>query len=195
MSSLASLLASSLPIEVKRSIPKTILLLVGCVAFTAVGVSMFASHRAASQGIWVDALCIAFFGFGGLVALALLFDNRPRLLLNDKGVWVRGWKGCPIAWGDIERAWKYEQDVPIRYGQVKVDYVCLSRKHADAFHGRQGRIARYVAAYGRSRGMGDLYFSTKGMDVDTDGLVQAIQSHIGAAHLLPVESLVPIKDH
>jgi len=42
--------------------------------------------------------------------------------------------------------------------------------------------------------MGDLYFSTKGIDVDADGLVQAIQSHIGAALLLPVESLVLIKD-
>ena len=141
MSSLANLLASSLPIEVKRSNPKTFLLLVGCAAFTAAGISMFASHRAASQGVWTDVLCIAFFGFGGLVALALLFDNRPRLLLNDKGVWVRGWKGCPLAWGDIERAWKYEQNVPIRHGRVTVDYVCLALKHADAFRGRQGCFA------------------------------------------------------
>lgn len=181
MSSLTNLLDSSLPIEVKRSIPKTFLLFVGCAAFTAIGASVFASHRAASQSVWMDELGMAFFGFGGLFALVVLFDNRPRLLLNERGVWVRGWKGCPIAWDDIQRAWKYEQTVPIRYGQVKVDYVCLSLKDADAFRRRQGRIARYVAAYGRSRGMGDIYFSTKGLDADADGLVEAIRSHIGAA--------------
>jgi hypothetical protein len=51
---------------------------------------------------------------------------------------VRGWKGCPIPWDDIERA-------------------CA----------RQGRIARDVAAYIRAE-RGDIYFSTQGMDVDAE---------------------------
>ena len=194
MSSLAHLFDSSLPIEVKRSISKALLTLFGCVGFTAVGAWNLVTQYGAHREVWFSALGIGFFGLGGLASLVSLFDDRPRIFLDKGGVWVRGWKGCPIEWNDIGSAWKYEQRVATVFSQIKIDYVCLSIKHADNFRSKQGPIARYIAAYGRSRGMGDIYFSTKGMDADADGLVAAIQSHIGSAHLSPVGSLLPIEN-
>lgn len=191
MSSLAQVLASSLPIEVKRSVPKTLFAFLGCALFTALGGRGLAAHHGTAEEVWIGALCIGFFGLGGLAILYSLFDRHPRILLDQAGVWVRGWKGCPIEWNEIECVWKYEQSVATGYSRVEVDYVCLSIKHPDDLKSKQGPIARYIASYARSQGMGDIYFSTKGMDADADGLVAAIQSHVGGAHLLPVGSMLP----
>jgi len=190
VSDLSQLFASSLPVEVKRSIPKTLLTLLGCAGFTGIGIWSLTTRPLTSQDLLVGVLCITFFGMGGLVGVYMLFDTRPRVLLNEQGVWVRGWKGCPIPWSDVERVWKYEQRVGLAYGgQVEIDYVCLSLKHAAKLRNKQGSIARKFASYCRPRGWGDIYFSTKATNTSADELVAAIQSHIGGVHLSPVESL------
>lgn len=187
------MIAGRLPIEVKRSVAKTLFALVGCAAFTALGAWGLSTHSDSRQDFWIGVLCIGFFGVGGLVILVSLFDRRPRILLDTGGIWVRGWKGCPIEWSDIERVWKYEQKIANGYSQVEVDYVCLSVRNSDDLRSKQGRIAAYIARYARSMGMGDVYFATKGMDAGADELVAAIQSHIGGEQLSPVDSVLPFE--
>ena len=194
MSSFGQVLAGGLPIEVKRSVPKTLFALLGCAAFTALGVWGLSTHSESREDFWIGVLCIGFFGLGGLVILASLFDTRPRILLDKGGIWVRGWKGCPIGWSDIERVWKYEQKIANGFSQVEVDYVCLSVKNPGDLRRKQGSIAGYIANYARSMGMGDVYFSTKGMDAGADELVAAIQSHMGGAHLSPVDDMLSIEN-
>jgi hypothetical protein len=187
---LSQLFASSLPIEVKRSVPRTLLTLLGSAAFTALGAWVLATRDPATEDLLAGILCISFFGLCGLASIYMLFDTRPRVLLNQQGVTVRGWKGCPIPWSDVERVWKYEQRVGLGFsGQTKIDYVCLSLKNGAELRNRQGPITRKFASYCRARGWGDIYFSTKVTDASADELVAAIQSHIGGAHLSPPKSL------
>jgi hypothetical protein len=135
-------------------------------------------------------LCVGFFGFGALASVWAIFDRTPRVLIDHQGVTIRGWKGCPVVWTDIERAWKFEQQVATLYTQVEVSYVCMAIKHPEQWREKQGRIRQMLASYYHARGWGDIYFTTKGTDFGAEELVAAIQSHIGGLRLSAPASLL-----
>jgi hypothetical protein len=151
---------------------------------------MLATHRQASNN-WIPSLCAIASTLGAALCIFVLCDTRPLVRLDTQGVTARGWKGCPIAWSDIERVWKHEQHVSTMYSSVEVDYVCMAIKHAERWRRDWGPVKRKLAAYSHSMGYGDLYFATKNMNFEADELVAAIQSHIGGEHLSPPPSLIP----
>ena len=188
MSDLAQLFASSLPIEVKPSKPKYAFLLLVCVAVTAFLVWTLV-HRQA-QSVWIVTLCAVGSSLGVALCVYALCEKRPLVLLDQHGVTVRGWKGCPVAWGDIERVWKHEQQASAIFSRVEIDWVCMAIRHSKQWHGNQGRLKRTFHSYYSAQGYGDMYFTTKGMNFEADELVAAIQSHIGGLHLAEPPSLV-----
>jgi hypothetical protein len=187
MSDLSQIFSSSLPIEVKPSKPKYALLLLVCVAATAFLLWMLTHGQAPT---WIVSLCIVGTSLGVALCIYALCDKRPLVVLDKRGVTARGWKGCPVAWSDIERVWKHEQHVSTMYSSVEVDYVCIAFKHSERWRHSQGPIRKRFAAYCHSMGYGDLYFSTKGMNFEANELVAAIQSHIGGVRLSAPASLL-----
>ena len=188
MSDLSLIFASALPIEVKSSISKYILTLFGCAGFIAL--SIWGVPRNQTRDIVISVLGIGFFGLGALLSVWAIFDRTPRVLLDHQGVTIRGWKGCPVVWAEIERAWKFEQRVATLYSQVEVPYVCMAIKDSERWRESQGRLRRRLASYYQARGWGDVYFTTKGTDFGADELVAAIQSHIGGVRLSEPASLL-----
>jgi len=214
---LRQLFAGALPIEVKQSISKALVALFISIVFFLLGIWGLATSRASqelfpytlrvaedmhlsNQGALylqeaVEWLCIALSGSGSLLLLLPLFDRRPRILLSREGVWVRGWKGCPIAWKDIDRAWKVEQRPGALFFAAQgadsptIEWVCIAIKNPNSFQKKQGKFKQKALAHYRSRGWGDMYFTTGGADIEADELIAAIQTHIGSAHLSQVESL------
>lgn len=190
MSDLSQLFASSLPIEVKPSKPKYALLLVVCIALTVF--LLWTLIHGQERSAWRLALFASVTSLGAMACIFALVDKRPLVLLDQHGVTVRGWKGCPVAWTDIEGVWKHEQRVQALWaGQVQIDYVCMAFHHSKQWRNKQGAIKRKVASYYHAGGWGDMYFPTKGMNYEADELVAAIQSHIGGERLSAPASLLP----
>lgn len=193
MSDLAQLFASSLPIEVKAPKQKSAFLLIVFVAITVFLVWTLVHGQA--QSVWIVRLCAVGSSLGIVVFVYALCEKRPLVLLDQSGVTVRGWRGCPVAWIEIDRVWKHVQVIRLWYGaatvEKRVDYVCLALKHSEQWRDSQGRIKRKFASYYHTRGWGDLYFLAQGMNFEADELVVAIQSHIGGVRLSVPRSLVP----
>ena len=79
MSDLSQIFAIALPIEVKSSIPKYILTLLGCTGFVASAIWGIPRHQ--TQDIIIMVLCVAFFGLGALASVWAILDRTPRVLL------------------------------------------------------------------------------------------------------------------
>ena len=188
VSDLSQMFASALPIEVKLSKPKYVLLLFACLGVTAFVV--WALTHGQMRSLWPLIIFAVVSSLSAASCVYALCQTRPIVLLDQRGVTVRGWKGCPVAWSEIERAWKFEQHVSAIYSTIAVDYVCMAFKHSKKWRNKQGRIKRKFASYYHARGWGDIYFTTKGMNFEADELVAAIQSHIGGVRLSAPASLV-----
>lgn len=188
MSDLSQIFASALPIEVRSSIPKYVLTLLGCAGFVVSSLWAFPYHN--MQDTIIAALCITFFGFGAIACVWAILDRTPRVLIDHRGVTIRGWKGCPVAWVDIERVWKFEQRIATFFSYVEVSYVCMAIKHPEQWRKNQGRIRQRFLSYYHARGWGDIYFTTEGTNFGADELVAAIQSHIGGIRLSAPISLL-----
>jgi hypothetical protein len=67
--------------------------------------------------------CILFFGACALVGLWQLFDSRPRIILDDEGIFDRSLGPGKIPWGRIEGA--YIQSI---HG---TEFICLQLLDAD----------------------------------------------------------------
>ena len=189
MSDLSQTFASALPIEVKPSKPKYAFMLVASLGVTALLVWSLTHGQLRSS--WPLILFATVTGLSAASCIYALCQKRPLVLLDQRGVTVRGWNGCPVAWSEIERVWKFEQHVSAIYSSIEVDYVCVAFKHSKQWRNKQGRIKRKFASYYHARGWGDIYFTTKGMNFEADELVAAIQSHIGGVRLSTPPSLVP----
>lgn len=90
------------------SIPKILLLLIASAAFVVGGWAM----RGSSDNVVIAWLAMIFFGFCGLVALAILFSaailRLPLLVIDSTGITARQallpwWKTKFVPWPDITR--------------------------------------------------------------------------------------------
>jgi hypothetical protein len=104
---------------------RSFLPLLGCLAFTAGGVFiLFAPPRSKELidvvGGW---LCTIFFGGGVLIAAWQLFDSRPRIILDDEGIFDRTLGPGKIPWARVEGA--YIQSI---HG---TDFICLQLLDAE----------------------------------------------------------------
>lgn len=100
---------------------KLVLLLLCALGFVVAGVFLVA--RGKSAEVWVGWMCIAFFGAGIPLFARQLFDGRPRVILDDVGVFDRTLGVGTIPWSDIEGAYiRRIHDNP---------FVCLRLRNAE----------------------------------------------------------------
>lgn len=79
---------------------KYILLLIASAGFVAGGIFLVAFDR--GTGVWAGWMCIVFFGAGIPLFARQLFDSKPRVVLDEAGVFDRTLGVGIIPWSDIE---------------------------------------------------------------------------------------------
>lgn len=80
---------------------KALTLLLGCAAFV-VPLLLLNLKKPMPGHLWV---CVAFFGFGMLVGLHALLDKKPRIILDEEGIWDRSLRRDRIPWSVIQDAY------------------------------------------------------------------------------------------
>ncbi|MCV9960560.1 hypothetical protein OIU34_01510 [Pararhizobium sp. BT-229] len=95
-------------IVIHRSKMKMTLLLLGALAFVALGAFMtkvtYDEQGAGAFGVFIGLVSILFFGLCAVVGLAKLFDGRPALEFLREGLLARDISAVPIGWQDIVAA-------------------------------------------------------------------------------------------
>jgi hypothetical protein len=97
------------PLELKPARGKLLLLLLASIAFVALGLWFVTSapsiaettHRPAWFIQAIGVLSILFFGICGFQIVRQLFDTRPRLILDDRGIFDRTLSTPVIPWSTI----------------------------------------------------------------------------------------------
>lgn len=88
------------PLVFRAARRKLLVLLLGSLAFVASGVFILVTGRGVGPTL-TGLAGIAFFGMCAVVAIVQLFDARPRLVIDERGVLDRTLKVGIIAWADI----------------------------------------------------------------------------------------------
>jgi len=97
-------------LELRPTRRRLLLLLLGCIAFVAAGVwfilaaetiAASSPHFSASLIRPLGVVSILFFGYAGIVAIRQMLDARPRLILDDNGIFDRTLATPVIPWGSI----------------------------------------------------------------------------------------------
>src|SRR5438093_3122987 len=114
--------------------------------FVAGGVFLLALDKS-PEGTLVGWKSIVFFGGCTLVFLWQLFDTRPRLIIDDRGVWDQALKVGVVEWHDISDAYvKHMQGNP---------FVCIALRDPTKYTRRlsprseERRVGKSVDLCGR----------------------------------------------
>jgi hypothetical protein len=110
------------PIIIKNSIWLHILLIIACLAFVAAGILIIKLMPGKQLVGW---LAIIFFGGGALLPLWLIADRRPRLIIDEKGIYDRTLHIDKIPWNEIEGAYKKSVG--------NQDFICLKLRDSQKY--------------------------------------------------------------
>lgn len=119
---------------------------------------------------------LLFFGALSGYCLWQIFDKRPKIILDDRGVFFHSLQIGVIPWAEIKRAF------PKRAGMFK-RYVCFELHDPEWYSERAGPVMEAVAKAGRVKGFGDIAVRLVGVPVDPTKLAELITRRARDAQL------------
>jgi hypothetical protein len=75
------------------------------IPFIALGIWVLLRQDNSSIDIIMGILCTCFFGLGLIIGITNLFDHRPQIIIDEKGIWDRTTKQDVIDWDGIKDAY------------------------------------------------------------------------------------------
>ena len=150
-------------IEIKASRVKYLILLITAAAFTVAGVFIILVDGPA----WVGWMSIVFFGCGGIpVFIWQLIDSRPRLVIDDVGLFDRTLGVGKIPWDEITGAYKKTIQ-----GSA---FVCLHLLDPERYVGKLSAVKRAMLRTNEKLGFTPISLNLSGTTVDPDQVVELV---------------------
>lgn len=150
------------PVTVVPSPRRPLLLLAGGVALAAVGAVVAAMHVSVVLGMLMLVV--------GIVAAALFaaqaLDRRPRVIINDSGIYDRTMKVGRIDWNDVSGAY-----VRRMRGAV---FVCVELRDPERYTNRLSAALRQRSEAHRNLGLTELSVNLSGTGTDAEALCELI---------------------
>src|SRR5215469_11642791 len=132
---------------------KYLLLLVASLGFVGAGVLILQNERSTGAG-WIAWSSILFFGACAAVFIWQLFDSRPRLKLDDRGVEDRTLGVGVIPWCEITDA--YVKSIKSN------DFVCLVVRNPSIWVDKFSPVQKRLMEVNRSLGFQELNINLGG---------------------------------
>lgn len=143
-------------------------MLLGALAFVAMG-ALMVLRQPGLESYLIGGASIVFFGGGAVLFVFQLIDRRPRLILDDEGLYDRTLGVGVIPWRDIADA----QLVSVR-GHA---FVCLHLRNPEHWIGRLSAGQRRLAALNQRMGFALLNVNLSGAAVDPQAVLQRIRKY------------------
>lgn len=121
------------------------------------------------SGQWLGWLAVVLFGLGIPLFIWQIIDPRPRLVVDEHGVFDRTLGVGRIAWSDIEAAY-------VRSIQGN-DFICLELRNAERYTEKLSKVKRAMMASNRGLGFADINLNLSGVDARTDDVFELIMAY------------------
>jgi len=158
-------------ITAKNSPLKYIGFAVICAVFVVIGVLMLLFPR---SGEWSEMLAgwsgVIFFGFGLIVFLRQILDSRPRLVVDEQGIFDRTLSVGVIEWQDIEHA--YLNSV------VGNPFISLVLNNPEKYLQRAMSSQKKLARLNKYLGAETININLSGIDKSPDEILVVVLNHI-----------------
>jgi hypothetical protein len=150
-------------IVIRRSAGVFLVMLAASGSFVAAGVCILLADPRQGPMAWG---CISFFGGCALVSLWQLLDARPRLVVDEDGIYDRTLHVGRIGWGDIKGAYlKSIQDH---------DFICLVLFDDEEYVRRLPPLLRSMVQLNESLGFTPISINLTGIHGQTEQLLELI---------------------
>lgn len=159
---------------------KLVRLLVGALVFVGLGFVLLLFPQAfvpdapwARWGVSAIAIvAILFFGACGVFAARQFFDRRPRLVLDDEGVFDRTLGTAVIPWREIRGA---------RIVEVSnTKFISLELADEERWAAAMPGTKRWMGAANQRLGFGRFNLNLSALDVTAEEILRVIQKQIGS---------------
>ncbi|HEX6534835.1 MAG TPA: STM3941 family protein [Gemmatimonadaceae bacterium] len=150
------------PLTIVPSPRRPLLLLAGGIALAAVGVLLAATRVSVVLGT----LTLVVGGAVAALFAAQALDRRPRVIINDSGIYDRTMKVGRIDWNDVAGAY-----VRRMRGGV---FVCVELREPERYTNRLSAALRQRAEAHRKLGLTELSVNLSGTDADAEALCDLI---------------------
>jgi hypothetical protein len=162
------------PIAIKASRLKYALLLIIAIGFVLAGAFIVAFDTTGEA--WLGWLSIVFFGAGIPLFLWQLLDARPRLIIDEKGVFDRTLGVGVIPWPEITGA--YLRSIK------SADFICLELRNPAPWLERLSPIKRAMASANEALGFSALNLNLSGLAVDARQVHELILKMVASRELV-----------
>ena len=153
-----------------KSPKKVVKMMLGAAAFVGLGIYLLTKPTTEPWKAWV---CIGFFSLGILIGLYQLLDRRPRIVINELGLFDRTTHHEFINWGIIQDVYLAEMQ-----GQ---QFLCLVVDAAFEPSRKQGRFKRELANLNKGLGFQELNIWLGSVNIDAVRFAKFILAMRGAA--------------
>lgn len=161
------------PLVLKPSRLKYFGLLILTLGFVALGA--FLVRKADSRALWIGWTNIVFFGAGAVLFVRQIVDTRPRVVIDENGIFDRTLGVGVIPWAAI---------VDARLQSVRsIPFICLELRNPDAWRARLGPIRRALTRGNEAFGCAMLNVNLSGIQVDPLTVLVAIHEGIARTTL------------
>lgn len=126
--------------------------------FVAIGIFILSIENDL-KSIIIGWSCIVFFGFGVLTFLWQIFDTRPRVVIDQIGVFDRTLGVGIIEWQDIEHA--YLNSI------MKNDFISLVLKNPEKYLQKTSKPKAKLARYNKTLGFETININLSGVNIDS----------------------------
>ncbi len=149
-------------IRIQSSRLKYTVLLIASIGFVAGGV--FLLNQAGPK--WVGWMSIVFFGSMIPLFAWQLFDNRPRLILDDEGVQDRTLKVGKIYWNDISGAY---------LKAIKGNnFICLELRNEEKYLNKLSPLLKASTSANVKLGFTPLSLNLSGVNADANEVLEVV---------------------
>ena len=148
---------------IKNSRWKYVLFLVICIAFVVANAGLL------MEGEWLGWIGLVFFGSGIPLFIWQIMDSRPRLIIDERGVFDRTLGvGC-IAWSDVQTA--YVKSIS------GTDFICLELRNAEQYRKKSSAIRRAMTTANRNLGFSDFSLNLSGVNAMTEDVFELVMKY------------------
>ena len=143
---------------IKNSIGKYLFYGVISLLFVAIGIFILSIENDL-KSIVISWSCVIFFGFAFLIFLWQIFDTRPRVVIDQIGVYDRTLGVGIIEWEDIEHAYLNSL--------MKNDFISLVLKNPEKYLHKLSKPKAKLAKYNRTLGFETININLSGVNIDS----------------------------
>lgn len=161
-------------IELRNSRVRFVKLLIGSLSFVIIGVLLVFLDSSGRQHSPGDAAAgwasIIFFGSCAVVFLKHLLDSRPRIIIDDLGIFDRTLGIGVISWTDIQGA--YLRSI------CGNEFICLDLRNAENYLSQSSPVKRALAGTNRVWGFTSISLNLCGVAAESNDVLELIRRRI-----------------